>query len=318
MRKPPGLIAALWLMGCLTGVNAAAAQAPHAQAPVVSEPGPGGVRLDQGGLLGNYYPRTRTGAGPAVLLLGGSEGGLGGGRSAQSLLTQGYSVLSLAYFGAPGLPDKLRLVPLEYFAAALQWLRAQPGVDPARIGLVGTSKGAEAALLIALRDPRIAAVAVGAPQSVVWIAPDSCGEDETSSWTSGGKPLEPLPCGQGDDVVDALTAYTAGLRLLPQHPAARIAAERIAAPILLECGEADSLGPSCTMARQIAAAAGPHKVQLLAYPDAGHASFGPPVAPSSPAYASLASLGGTVAGNAYARNDSWSKLLAFLNTHLRP
>ena len=291
-------------------VDTALAQPQSAQAPT--------TRVTQSGLLGDFYPRVGGGEGPAILLLGGSEGGLGGSKSAHSLAEQGYSVLSLAYFGAPGLPPKLRLIPLEYFATALQWLRAQPQVDPDRVGLVATSKGAEAALLVAVRDKKIAAVAVGAPQSVVWIAPDSCGEDETSSWSEGGRPLEPLPCGHGARVFDSLTAYRSGLRMLAQHPATRIPVEQIVAPILLECGEADSLGPSCDMARQIQKSAGAGKVLLLAYRKAGHASFGPPIEPSSPAYVRLASLGGTVAGNALARDDSWSKLLIFLKSHLNP
>lgn len=106
------------LMGCLliVGVRVASSQTatPAEHTPIVSEPGPGGVRVTDHGLLGNFYPRMKAGVGPAILLLGGSEGGLGGVRSAQALVAQGYSVFSLAYFGDPGLPQHLRLVPLEY------------------------------------------------------------------------------------------------------------------------------------------------------------------------------------------------------------
>jgi len=312
------IVSVFGLLALTFGFGQAAALAEENRAPVVSEPGPSGVRINEQGLLGNFYPRKKSGRGPAILLLGGSEGGLGGVRSAESLVAQGYSVLSLAYFGGPGLPKTLKHIPLEYFDRALSWLRAQSGVDPARVGLVGTSKGAEASLLIAVRDARIAAVAIGAPQSVVWIAPDSCGEDEASSWTFGGIPLAPLPCGQGPEVIDSFTAYAAGLRLLASHPAARIPVERITAPILLQCGEADTLGPSCAMARQILKSARPRSVRLLAYLNAGHASFGPPVTATSPSYSRLASLGGTVEGNAAAREKGWPRLLAFLKAKLRP
>jgi dienelactone hydrolase len=118
--------------------------------------------------------------------------------------------------------------------------------------------------------------------------------------------------------VDSLSAYTRGLRLLPQRPEARIPVWKIRAPILLEYSESDSLGPSCQMARRIQSAAGPGTVQILACPNAGHASFGPPVAPSSPSYGGLASLGGTRPGNAFARDDSWAKIVIFLNANLRP
>ena len=69
-------------------------------------------------------------------MLGGSEGGLGAGaaRVARAIAEHGYAVLQLAYFGAPGLPKQLQLIPLEYFKTAIDWLAAQPGVDPRRMG----------------------------------------------------------------------------------------------------------------------------------------------------------------------------------------
>lgn len=42
--------------------------------------------------------------------------------------------------------------------AAVRWLRSHPDIDPDRIALVGHSVGAGACLLVASRDPRIAAV----------------------------------------------------------------------------------------------------------------------------------------------------------------
>jgi len=59
-----------------------------------------------------------------------------------------------------------------------------------------------------------------------------------------------------------------------------------------------------------------HTVELLAYPDAGHACFGPPVPIDSERYGSLGDIGGTPAGNNAARAESWAKLLAFLDAAL--
>ena len=62
---------------------------------------------------------------PAVVVLGGSSrsedisAGLG-------LAMSGYPALALGYFKEPGLPQCLCSVPLEYFARAVSWLRAQP------------------------------------------------------------------------------------------------------------------------------------------------------------------------------------------------
>ena len=44
--------------------------------------------------------------------------------------------------------------------AAVEWLRARPEVDPARVGLVGHSEGAIIAPMLAVADPRLVAVAL--------------------------------------------------------------------------------------------------------------------------------------------------------------
>jgi hypothetical protein len=98
------------------------------------------------GIYGRYYTPASTGSrSPAVLAFGGSAGGLSFTLLARILAARGYPTLALAYFKAPGLPPTLSSIPLEYFAHALAWLRAQPDVDPSGIVVVGTSRGSEAA-----------------------------------------------------------------------------------------------------------------------------------------------------------------------------
>jgi len=108
-----------------------------------------------------------------------------------------------------------------------------------------------------------------------------------------------------------------------QHPDAVIPVDRITGPILLVCGEADSLWPSCPMADQIVERLkSGHRpaATLLRYKDAGHQVFGTPVtlpvgATTSNAW--LASLGGTPEGNMAARADGWPKVEAFLKAALK-
>jgi dienelactone hydrolase len=112
--------------------------------------------------------------------------------------------------------------------------------------------------------------------------------------------------------------YNEALPTLGQHPDAAIPVERIGARILLVCGKADRLWPSCPMADQIAQrlkAHGRPAPTILSYEDAGHAVFGPPVAGP---HDWLASLGGSADGNNAARADSWPKVVAFLRAALRP
>jgi hypothetical protein len=58
---------------------------------------------------------------PAVIVLGGSDGGLSPYSSviAALLASRGYAALSLAYFGIGALPPSLTEIPLEYFGTAI-------------------------------------------------------------------------------------------------------------------------------------------------------------------------------------------------------
>lgn len=283
--------------------------------PVVTPPAPGGKRLATTGMVANWYPGAAGKARLAILLLGGSEGGVGAGaaRQAADLVAHGYAVLQLAYFGAPGLPAQLVMVPLEYFDRALSWLGDQPTVRRDRIGIMGASKGAEAALLIAARHPDIRAVVVGSPSAAVWPGIDATGGEGRSSWSIKSKGLDHLS--YGGEATTMFGGYQAGLNTLPAHRDAAIPVERIKGQVMLVCGKADTLWPSCAMSdivkRRMAG-----RAIILAYNEAGHAVFGPPVGADAPGFASLGSLGGTPAGNDAARRDAWPKVLRFLAEHL--
>lgn len=281
----------------------------------IAEPGPTGRRVGESGVLGNFYPGRGAGRRPALLMLGGSEGGIGEGskRNALALQAEGFSVLNLSYHRAPGQPPHLELIPLETFGGAISWLQRQAEVDPGRIGIVGVSKGAEAALLAATRDPRIGAVVAAAPSSVAWQGSSFDRDGEfASSWTERGRPLDHLSYGRWKWWTDMSPALTESLKTLPRNPGAAIPIERTAAPVLLVCGEKDTLWPSCPMARQLEQRArrnGRPAITLLAYPSAGHGAFGLPREPGE-----KAGSGGD--GNNRARIDGWPRTVAFLKSAL--
>ncbi|HZR93123.1 MAG TPA: acyl-CoA thioester hydrolase/BAAT C-terminal domain-containing protein [Gaiellaceae bacterium] len=237
-------------------------------------------------LVGRYYAPAGAKRKPAILLLGGLEGGLFFPPVAKLLASHGYPTLDLAYFGLPGLPASLERIPLEYFQRALVWLAARPGVDPRRLVVIGASRGAEAALLVASAFPSlVSAVAAYSPSARVVAAPDGRGP----AWTLGGRALA---------------------------PGRQIRVERIEGPLLLVAGLADGLWPSGPSARAIARRAR-RPATLLAYPGAGHAvDLVLPNAPSSTVLATrdgLLRLGGTPAADAAARNAAWPQLLLFLD-----
>lgn len=284
------------------------------------DPAPKGKRVDGGGVIANFYPAAGPGSHPGVLLLGGSEGGIGKGvtRMATGLQAEGFSVLVAAWYRLPGQRPDIDAVPLELPAKALDKLAQMPGVAADKLAVVGASKGAELALLFATRQgPRVKAVVAGMPSSVAWQGMSWEGRDTGGSWSEGGKALPYVPYPEGAGGFDIGKVYREGLRTVARHPEAVIPVERIAAPVLLVCGEADTLWPSCPMARAAAArglSAG-KQVAVLAYPDAGHAVFGLPLADDDTS--GLDGLGGTNAGNNAARKDGWPKVLAFLHAALR-
>ena len=269
-----------------------------------------------------YVPADAKGRTPAVIVLGGSEGGLGAAaaRDARLLAQHGEVTLQLAYFDAPGLPKDLGLIPLEYFRTAVDWLGAQPGVDPRRIGLEGGSIGSEVALAVAAHDRRIKVVVATMPTGVVWPGISHTSGDPPSTFTLGGKPLPYLP--YGGPFTSVFDLYAKGLKALDQHPDAVIPVERIAGPVMLVCGKSDTLWPSCPMAEQVAARLTARRfkppVELLEYADAGHAVFGGSWNPDAATAAGWLELGGTLEGNRAARQASWPRSVTFIDKVLRP
>lgn len=294
------------------------------KAAEIAEPGPSGVRINAAGVYGNFYPSPLRGRRPAVLLLGGSEGGLGRDVRAEAMLLRaaGFNVLHLAYFNAPGRPERLVDVPLESFFHGLDWLKARRGVDPGAIGIVGYSKGAEAALLVATRYRGLRAVVAGMPSSVVWdgMSLRSYLFGGVSSWSVGGSPLPSLPYGAGDGGKALLPRFLNGLAALDQHREAVIPVERFAGRIMLVCGGRDTLWPSCLMADQVGSrlrAWGRPPVTLLRYPLAGHGVMGAPLTADDAALRKWSVLGGTANANATARRDGWPRIVAFLRGALK-
>ncbi|BBB07280.1 acyl-CoA thioester hydrolase/BAAT C-terminal domain-containing protein [Sphingopyxis sp. EG6] len=316
----------LGLLGALVVVGAGGAAWMIVQPPKparIVDAGPTGQRVANNGILANYFPAQGSDPSPAILLLGGSEGGLGKDMHALALLlqAQGYHTLQLAYHNAPGKSAKLKNIPLEDFYKALDWLKRQPQVDPNRIGIVGYSKGAEAGLVVATRYPGIRAAVLGMPSSVVWDG--MSGENYllgsfSSSWSEKGEPLPHLAYKGRPGADGLMPVFVNGLKEVSANPAAVIPVEKFEGKLMLICGEAEKLWPSCPMTDQIVARAAKNAAPapvVLRYKDAGHGVMGAPFTDAK-TRRSWTQLGGTEAGNAAARADSWAKISAFLHAEL--
>jgi Acyl-CoA thioester hydrolase/BAAT N-terminal region/BAAT / Acyl-CoA thioester hydrolase C terminal len=136
----------------LTSGQVRAAAALQRQLPVTASI----VTVRRDGLAGTLYTSAALKPGaPAVIVLTGSTGGQDRATAA-GLAMSGFPALALAYFKEPGLPQRLCSIPLEYFAHAVSWLRAQAAGRGRPVVLYGLSCGAEAVLLVASYLPHLA------------------------------------------------------------------------------------------------------------------------------------------------------------------
>jgi len=246
--------------------------------------------VSRDGFAGTLFTPAKAAAGaPAVVVIGGANGGEET-FIAGALAQAGYPALALGYFDEPGLPRCLCDIPLEYFARATHWLSAQPAARGRPVVLIGDSRGAEAALLIASYEPHLFdAVVANSPSYLINGASGGTRVDG-AAWTFGGKPL------------------TTG-KLIP--------VTNIRVPLLLSDGGQDLIWPSASSASRIVTelrgSADHAPYTNLYYPDAGHVAAGYP--PDFPYSADTLGVprGGTAQGNALAHEQFWTKLLAFLN-----
>jgi dienelactone hydrolase len=272
-----------------------------------------------------------------VVLVGGSEGGLHE-RDAVALAGEGFAVLALAYFGAPGVPPVLKSIPLEYFSRAIDFLAAR---GLARIGLLGGSRGGEAALLVASRDNRVGAAVSVVGSGVVTQGIDfSLGPVDrvmgtpTPAWTIDGAPLPALENRVTPEFAATVAAHgTVALGTqyapLPTDPAQlsriSIPIERCHAAVLLIAAEFDAMWDSPAYhgvaAERLTAAAHPYHWEHIVIPKAGHAIAGPPGAPitssTAPGPGVTLEMGGDPSATAAARAQAWERTVTFFREHLK-
>jgi hypothetical protein len=279
------------------------------------------------GLPGAYFLRPAgEGPFPAIIALGGSEGGDRGSRSlAAPLVARGYAVLGLPYYSPtwfgrpqqiPELPVAFSEIPLDTAEAAMAWLVARDDVRADAIAIYGVSKGAEFALAAASRIDGFAAVAAIVPTDVIWEgwgAGTTPGQNSSFSWR--GEPLDFVPYEGMTETIAALArgeqrslrpAHEDGRAAHPERVApARIAVETIEEPVYLLGGMLDNVwasGPMTVTLIERREAAGLPTFGLV-YEDAGHGLSGPPTTPSG-------------AADAAAKTEAFPHLLAFFANHL--
>ncbi len=216
-----------------------------------------------------------------VLVLAGSSGRVERER-VRILARQGMTAVSVRWFGGPGQSPGICEIPLETFTTAIDVLR---GNGAHRIGILGTSKGAEAALLTAVHDPRVDAVVALSPTSRVWcnVGPghDGAHHPYRSSWTWQGQPLPFVPMDDSWSPAEPGSGRPVAIRGWYERsertfahllPAAEIPVHKARADLLLIAGGEDAMWPSLPSAEQLTERrrSSGSPARLIARPDAGH------------------------------------------------
>ena len=279
---------------------------------------------------------------PGVVVLGGSDGGNLYEFVGALLAAHGIAALSLAYFAYEDLPKDLVEIPLEYFAEAVAWLQRRPEVGRARVGVLGMSRGGEAALLVGASFPDLAAVValVASGLSGGGLAGADFSAMARSAWTLGGTPTpllpppwDPVSMKEAQDAMASGKPFAgrAGILRALESAGARVAdvaipVERTQGAILMMSGEDDQLWGSTRLTEiaeeRLKAAAFAYPFEHRRYSGAGHFGCLPPNLPTTSTWARhglvpmALEYGGNARDNAAASADLWPRIVAFLHQHL--
>ncbi|TDW89019.1 acyl-CoA thioester hydrolase/BAAT C-terminal domain-containing protein [Kribbella sp. VKM Ac-2566] len=230
-----------------------------------------------------------------VLLLHGSSGTPDLDR-ARLLEAEGYDVLAPRW-------NVTHEVPLESFPLAEL-------AHHDRLVVMGSSWGAEAALLLGALDERVDAVVAFAPSAYVWGRNLEDGS-QRSAWTWQVEPLPFVPLDldwkSEDDPPSYTGLYRQSLRRAPEQ--ARIPVERINQVLLIAGGD-DKVWPAVEFAEEIARRRAEQATRIVMVPDAGHRAVLPGEEPKTAGQ--RMARGGTEAADRKLGTRAWPEILELL------
>jgi len=192
---------------------------------------------------------------PLIVGLGGSEGGNAWASDIwkgqrDKFVSQGYSFLALAYFGEEGIPGNLDRIALDGVYRAIMEAARHPKVNDHCIALIGGSKGAELALLLASHYPEIKAVVGVVPGNAVY--PALTIAMNTPSFTLNDRNLAfvPVPASATIPLMtgDLRAVWIEMLKNQKAVDQAFIKVEKINGPIFFLSATKDEFWPSAEMA----------------------------------------------------------------------
>ncbi len=284
--------------------------------------------INENGFQAIFFVKTDTKKKATIVLIGGGQWGDYWG---QQFANRGYSGLSLPYTRREGLPKLPEEIDLEYFENAIKWLANQKEVDPNKIVIMGASRNAELALVIASTFPEIVSGVVAyAPSAVSWsntVLPYNS-DDLKPSWKYQGVGIPYVPMnkisGNDSDKITTIEYWKNGLSKTDFVKQAKIKVEKINGPILLFSGNDDKVWPSSLMADMIEQRLKENNFQYsfqnIKYENAGHLISNNPEGNSNFRTGTMNingkdykyEFGGTSDGDKKAKQDAKIRLIEFI------
>lgn len=195
---------------------------------------------------------------PLIVGFGGSEGGNAWtsdrwDKKRNQFIDEGYAFLAVGYFGMKGTPDNLDRISIDAIHDAIKEAAKNPKIDSTRIALIGGSKGAELALLMASYYPDIKCVVAIVPGYVAF--PALTLSASTSSWTFKNEEVDyvPMPWAAVPSAMkrDLRSAFEIMIEDQEAVKKAGIRIENINGPILFLSATQDEMWPSKEMADEM-------------------------------------------------------------------
>ncbi|XP_061544888.1 peroxisomal succinyl-coenzyme A thioesterase-like [Phycodurus eques] len=282
---------------------------------------PGVQRIDirQNGVVGTLFLPPGPGRFPAMVDLWGMGGGLVEYRSAM-IASRGFASFSIAYMEHKDLTVQLDISGADaYMKKAFKILRDHPQVCGDRIGIIGLSYGVYMAL-------RMATLLDLNPSCLVCINGPAGSNMELTQTLCKPKTSESDQRFWPRDKAGYLS-FREMSSPSNYSPGTQVKIENLTCPLMYILGEDDLNFPSTKNSHLIEdvlkAARKSHLYTCLSYPGAGHL-IETPYTPHTrlsmwklKPRKILALWGGHVAPHAAAQEDSWKKILKFLDKHLR-
>lgn len=274
---------------------------------------------------GKYYSIDKSCKKPGIIIIGGSGSGFAWSEQVAALLASyGYNTLAVSYFDYKGRDSKsktLTNIPLEYFKKSIDWLNKRPEIINDSVGIIGISKGAEAALLIGSNYPdQIKSIAVFAPPCYSFEGVYLGKKRDLPSWTINNKPINYIP--YPDDSKFSMFVkhgylkeiHTLGVNNLNENEKklCSIDINSVTAKLLLISGSLDNTWPSEEMCNiLISESKNSSNIKHINYKGAGHMFLVPGLPP-------IIDNDKILFFDSYNANcDAWKKLKEFLEETLK-